>query len=633
MPRTEKRFGVVNQPASTAVEELVPSAATTRNVLINMTARSSATISAAIYSGAFSSDPTGSISVSPGSTISISNATTFPGGVISYAYPFGKSVGTDVFIYQTPNTSGLFSVDSATGSSRYASTGVVSGSNTHYWRNVLAYQINWKPVIAGQGNGPDRINTSYVPVSSTDAIGIFSAGSTSIGSLMFDRIGISHTTGTSISESPYGVGQATIQGTGGVSGEHGGGAYALQDGVGYLLHYGTALLGDTTTGRVAAGIYIFSSSSTAFQKRAYWNTDGSASKLPGYALAYFAVSDYNSTHQVFALSQPSTTTAWSGISATSSTSWPAGYTLPSAAAPAGFRIVSNSGTTEPDVNFLTGTITYPAAPTGVTVPTRSATLMIQVCSLKFSPDNTKLAVAYSRNYSGTGDAASVVVVYTRQSDGSWTHTNSSGPSIRYMPQTQDSMAWSPDGAYISVAAGTSATAAAIPVNTPLYVDRWFVGAGNDTIANNTVSSWTVATSKYPDFSNYASPKLGNSSVVSISSSTSTLLGVTSGNGYFGGAAFVRRGSEPGTFFGAINSALTSVASRAVQGIVMQAAGTVGTSGQTATNYVTTVVSDLLLTAGQTTQVSNIVLGSGDRVYVESSASNSVDISAHGIEST
>jgi hypothetical protein len=49
--------------------------------------------------------------------------------------------------------------------------------------------------------------------------------------------------------------------------------------------------------------------------------------------------------------------------------------------------------------------------------------------------------------------------------------------------------------------------------------------------------------------------------------------------------------------------------------------------------VTMAVSDLSLTEGQTAQVSNIVLESGDRVYVESSTSNSVDISAHGIEST
>ena len=38
MPRTEKRFGVVNQPSLSSVEELVPSAATTRNLLINATA-------------------------------------------------------------------------------------------------------------------------------------------------------------------------------------------------------------------------------------------------------------------------------------------------------------------------------------------------------------------------------------------------------------------------------------------------------------------------------------------------------------------------------------------------------------------------------------------------------------------
>jgi len=66
---------------------------------------------------------------------------------------------------------------------------------------------------------------------------------------------------------------------------------------------------------------------------------------------------------------------------------------------------------------------------------------------------------------------------------------------------------------------------------------------------------------------------------------------------------------------------------------IQVSGTVGVSGQPASNYVTTVISDLSLTSGQTSQVSNIVLGSGERIFVEASASNAVDISAHGIEST
>ena len=636
MPRTEKRFGVVSQPSSTATEELVPSAATTRNLLINATARSAATISAAIYSGTFSNDATGNVAISAGAKINLSNYTALPSSTASII-PFGKYAGDNVFIGMSSGSSVLFAVDTALGSAKYiGSTNTNTTSN--WWRRALDSRIMFKGACSGDSvESSSAIKNLYVAVSSTKAIGInANVGTTATaGSDMFDSVTYTHVPGVSITEAGSDVGQVRLQGTGS-TGTHGGGAYALQDGVGYLLHFGTDHVHQNTASRVGLGLYIYSSSSSTFNKRAYWDCDGVTDKRAGYALAYFVASDYNSTSQVFALSQPSTTTLWSGIAPSASTSWPAGYTLPSAAAPAGFRIVSNSGTTEPDVNFLTGTITYPAAPTGVTVPALSATRLFQVCALKFSPDNTRLAVAYSRNYSGTGDTLSVVVVYTLQGDGSWAHTHSSGSAIRYMPDNPDCMAWSPDGGYISVSANSSTTTSNITSTVPFNVDRWAIGSGvgSAAIANNTITSWTVASSKYPEFSTYSSPKSGNSTIVSVATATSSLLGSTTNNYTLAGSVFARSGSEAGTYFSPINQITsTSGPTTALQGIIMQPSGTVGTTGVPATNYVTTVVSDLSLTAGQTTQVSNIVLGSGERVYVEASVSNAVDISAHGIEST
>jgi hypothetical protein len=636
MPRTEKRFGVVNQPSSTAVEELVPSAATTRNLLINSTARSAATVSAAIYSGTFSNDATGNVAISEGAKINLSNYTALLSSAQSIA-PFGKYAGNDLFIGSNSGSSVLFAVDTGLGSAKYVGT-----ANTHtgsnYWRNAIDERVAFKDAASGGvGSSNNILKNPYVPVSSTKAIGInASIGTTATAnSDMFDSVTYTHVPGVSITESANDVGQVRFQGTG-AGGTHGGGAYALQDGVGYLLHFGTDYAYENTSGRVGLGLYIFSSSSSTFNKRAHWNLDGVTDKRAGYALAYFVASDYNSTSQVFAFSQPSTTTLWSGIAPSASTSWPAGYTLPADAAPAGFRIVSNTGTTNPDENFLTGTITYPAAPTGVTVPTLSATRLFQVCALKFSPDGTRLAAAYSRNYSGTGDTLSVVVVYTRQEDGSWAHTHSSGSAIRYMPDSPDCMAWSPDGGYLSVSANSSTSTSLINSTVPFNVDRWRIGSGvgNAAIANNTITSWTVASSKYPEFSSYSSPKSGNSTVVSVATATSSLLGATTNNYTLSGSVFARSGSEAGTYFSPINQiTATSGPTTALQGIIMQPSGTVGTSGVPATNYVTTVVSDLSLTAGQTTQVSNIVLGSGERVYAEASVSNAVDISAHGIEST
>lgn len=638
MPRTEKRFGVVNQPTASTPTELVPTATTTRNVLINATARTSAAISAAIYSGAYSNDATGNVSISAGASINLSNYSTIGANSVNSFFPFGKYAGGNVFVWTTTGSSGLAVVDQATGSARYVGP-TQTQTGGAYWRQNLDDIVNFKEANAGGLNyGSPRLNNSFVAVSSTDAIGIGVSMSTSptAGQRMFDKITYTHTVGTSITESGNGFGDTALQGVGDV-GRHGGGANALQDGVGYLFHHGTTYIYQTTTGRVGLGLYIYSSSSSTFGKRAYWNCDGTANKTAGYALAYFICSDYNSTNQVFAFSQPSTTTLWSGISPTSSTSWPSGYTLPSAAAPAGFRIVSNSNTVSPtDTNFLTGTITYPEAPTGVNVPDLSVNRSFQVCALKFSPDNTRLAVAYSRNYSGTGDAESVVVVYTRQNDGSWVHTHSSGSAIRYMPDNPDCMAWSTDGGYIAVVANTSTSISQTTQNTTPIIDRWAVGSGvgNSSIANSTITSWTVASSKYPDFLGYIAPNTGSSAVVSIATSSSSTLGATSNNFSIRGCTFTRNlSTEAGTMFAAIDNVVASSGTRVLQGIIMQPLGTVGVSGQTATNYVTTVISDLALTPGQTSQVSNIVLGSGERVFVESSTSNSVDISAHGIEST
>ena len=643
MPRTEKRFGVVNQPASTAVEELVPSAATTRNLLINATARSAAVIAAAVYSGAFSNDANANVSVSPGSaSINMSNASTLTVQTLDGMFKLGKGTLSNVFVWTTGATSGLLAVDQSSLSSKYSTQNFTSHTGANYWRSSLDNEVGFKQQNSGQGgNAAERgkFNNGYVAVSETKAIGIAGNVGTSAtaDSDMFDAVTITHTVGTSITEGANNVGQTALQGTGATNGAHHAGAYALQDGVGYLLHAGTDFVYEDTASRVGLGIYIYSNSSTAFEKRAFWNCDGGASdKVSGYALAYFVASDYNSTHQVFAFSQPSTTTAWSNISPTSSTSFPAGYALPSAGAPAGFRIVSNSGTTEPDTNFLTGEITYPSAPTGVNVPTTiDSNYLGPVVSIKFSPEGNRVAVAYCRNYSGTGNTNSVVVVYTRQNDGSWTHTASSGSAIRYMPDNPDCMAWSPDGGLIAIAANSSTNTSTIPSATSYFIDVWAVGGGSSVIDNSAITSWTVAASKYPDFIPYTSPKSGTSAIGSTTINANTITGGSAANNYTlrCAVAFASSTTIAPTVAASIDGVTLTSSHRSLQGYVMQASGTVGTSGQPATNYVTSVISDLPLAAGQTSQVSNIVLGSGERLYVSSSTSNSVDISAHGVEST
>jgi hypothetical protein len=628
MPRTEKRFGVVNQPTASTPTELVPTAATTRNVLINTTARTTAAISAAIYSGVYSNDVQDSLNIS---SIPSSNIAATTGDEIIYT---GKD---DVYLVNGSTGRQLLYVDPNTLSASYTgNTNETTVSN--WWRQGMfgvqtsTFPINFKGWVTTT-NSVAKLTRPYVLVSSTRAIAIAADwnSSATANSDMFDAITITHTVGTSITESNNDVGQTSLQGGAADSlASHTGGAWALQDGVGYLFHCAGSV-STITSGKTALGIYIYSNSSTSFGKRAYWSADGTAAKTYGAAMAYFILSDYNSVNQSFAFSQPSTTTLWSGISPTSSTSWPAGYALPSEAAPAGFRIVSNSGTTEPDVNFLTGAITYPAAPTGVTVPTGN----FPVSALRFSPSGQMVAVAYRRNYSGSGDTNSVVVIYTRQEDGSWLHTASSGSAIPNPPENPHFMEWSGDGSFICISGTSTSTSNVIdnPAQPPtIYL--WRVGNGtNNFVSNASVNSWLVNTQKYPEFYAYLKPTSGSSKI--SSTSVTALIGNPSNTvnqKYLGSINYSRSTTgNAGQFVISVNNITDTNRFRAA---VMQSAGTVGISGQTtATNYVTTVVSDLSLTAGQTSQVSNIVLGSGERVYVESSVSNAIDISAHGIENT
>ena len=221
MPRTEKRFGVVNQPASTAVEELVPSAATTRNLLINATARSAAVIAAAIYSGAYSNDTTGSVSLAPSTAlISMSNASAIAGGNTPTAlFRFGRgSSWNNVFAWGSgSDTSGFAAVDQSTGSYRYTTETFSTHNEDNHWRNSFDREIGFKAANSGSGNSAAesaKLNNCFVAVSDTKAIGIAAGLTTSATGDLFDSSTISHTVGTSFSETAGGIGQTSLQGTG-----------------------------------------------------------------------------------------------------------------------------------------------------------------------------------------------------------------------------------------------------------------------------------------------------------------------------------------------------------------------------------------------------------------------------------
>ena len=623
MARTEKRFGDVNQPVAGVPEVLVPAEATTRNLSINVATRGAAVIGASIYSGTYSNEASTTISIGSVSQINSSNmsthaAATFANNRVTW---FGKYSGNGVFVFSNSDSTKLLSIDSSSGSVRYASINTVAASSTYSLRlpNTVP---NFKSYRNGSGTA---FHSNIVAVSPTEAISILANNSTSIETynLAFGAFSYSHTEGSSLGALTYvGGGQNLLQAPQPDSSPFSG-AYALQSGVGMLLHADVA--NSVTTTNAALGMYVYGPSSTTFAKRAYWLGSATAGKTPGVLLSYFNANDYNTTTGEFAFSQPSTTTAWSGIAPSFNTSFPAGYTIPTDAAPAGFRIVSNSGTTDPTTNFLTGTITYPAAPIGVTVQTGT----LPVVSIKFSPDGNMVAVAYSRNYSGTGDTNSVVVVYTKVG-GTWTHTHSSGSALPRMPDRLNSMTWTADGGSIVVSATSSVTTMTAATGT-YSTNIWAIGTSAPSgVANSGITSWTVTPTKYPPFTDYISPNTGSSKYISTSISTSSAAVLTSSTTTFINSISPTYTAPYGYFVANIAIDAASSASQLIRTHNYVPSGaTVGTSSR-ATNYVSTVISDYSMTDGQLTQVSNIVLKPNESLVVESSTAD-VDISANGVE--
>ena len=622
MARTEKRFGDVNQPVAGVPEVLVPAEATTRNLSINVATRGAAVIGASIYSGTYSNEANGEINIGSVTQINASNmSATITSGANNRATWFGKYSGNGVFVVSNSDSTKLLSIDSSSGSVRYSSINTVAASSS-YSLKLPNTNPNFKSYRNG---GSTSFHSNIVAVSPTEAIAIRSNDSTSTqaADLAFGAFSYSHTEGSSVGALTYVAGGQQLLQAPQPNSSPFAGAYALQSGVGMLLH--ADVVGSATTTNAALGMYIYGPSSTTFTKRAYWLCSGTAGKTPGVLLSYFNANDYNTTTGEFAFSQPSTTTLWSGIAPSFNTSFPAGYAIPTDAAPAGFRIVSNSGTTDPTTNFLTGTITYPAAPIGVTVQTGT----LPVASIKFSPNGNMVAVAYSRNYSGTGNTNSVVVVYTNIA-GTWTHTHSSGSALQRMPNGQDSMTWTADGGSIAVSATTSTASMTAALGT--YATHiWTIGTSAPSgVPNSSITSWTVTPTKYPPFTDYISPNTGSSKYISTSISTSSAAVLTSATTTFINSISPAYTAPYGYFVANISVDANSNGNQLIRTHNYVPSGhTVGTSSR-ATNYVSTVISDYSMTDGQLTQVSNIVLKPNESLVVESSTAD-VDISANGVE--
>jgi hypothetical protein len=341
--------------------------------------------------------------------------------------------------------------------------------------------------------------------------------------------------------------------------------------------------------------------------------------------SFFLASDYNSVYPLYAFSHPTATSAdnfWYGKVSVSASTNIGSVTLPAGPSNAGFRLVDTSSTTSANIRkIFDGTITYPAAPTGVNVPSDHS--KNQVVSLKFSPNGKYLAVAYRRSGDITSASDAAIVIYSRQIDGSYTYTTNSGTNITRCPKTTDSMAWTADSGGIIVLNDTSAALEA-------RVQLWRTGLDSDpSIAQSVTTSWTSNWTKSPPAKSLVSPstrsaKLGtfSGSIVSqhntISNAANCILSypLTGGDTLISTVVVRSGGNDSG-----------------VSNIIFQRtiSGSIGSG--TYPGYVNTFVSGLSNLSGSLTQVSNIVVSPGESLHVESSTGNSVDISASGVEIT
>jgi hypothetical protein len=629
MPRTEKRFGDVSQPAAETFYEIVPASNTsTRNVLINIAGRSSGNVTVSAFTSA-PQEPSQYSTVN----ISLSGVTTPTFNTGSNGMIINKTTSgiPSHGIVFNPGPSGYpLEIVSISGSSQ-SILAAVNGTSL----STNATRFNGY-IIDTTTTGFDADYSESRP---------FSFPSAFLNDNLFVLtypVELSFATATSAANSSYFVGNftnistasiSTIARRGGVSGSTG--WYGLSvlgpsnstSALGYAVFSNLSPMATTPSTAGVWGLQMISESSgiPSDGTIVFGVTTSSVSMTAIRGASFFIASDYNSVYPLYAFSHPTATSAdnfWYGqVSASASTNI-GSVTLPADPSNAGFRLVDTSSTTSANIRkIFDGTITYPAAPTGVNVPSDHS--KNQVASLKFSPNGKYLAVAYRRSGDITSSSDAVVVIYSRQNDGSYTYSTNSGTNITRSPKTTDSMAWTADSGGIIVLNDTS-------VSNQYRVQLWKTGLDSESsISQSLVTSWTDNWTKSPPAKSLISP-----------SSRSAKLGTFSGDivstysTAFNGAAFLLSYPLP------LGDTLISTVPTRTGGndsgssnVIFQTTinGSIGSG--TYPGYVNTFVSELPNLSGSLTQVSNIVVSPGESLHVESSTGDSVDISASGVEIT
>ena len=616
MPRTEKKFGQINVGAASSLQTIVPASANRKNVLLNLTTSGTESVNVITATGDLSF---------PAISATLSQATSFgalsPSTLTTTVRPafYFNNNGTKLLTETGGSVEGITarrlsisatssalnatfinSVSVTVSQSGRAIAGAFGSGNvepidtapynttrqdTGVYTSMIKWTLNDK-AVAIEPAKKDLYEAAYgASTYKPSSIHTFDTNVTgSVPSNFYPSFVIS---GQTYAGNISGTVNRALQILGRDI------VFAAADGV-------TSVVTGANPGSNRFWMYSFDDSVTDFTgtfKAAIAVSATTSGVTQHDVIANFCLVDYNSTYSEYVCA--SATTALSDSTLYwKTTGGSTGSAITSSAA--GFRIIDSSKySVDGGLAYLTGAYTYPVAPTGVTVPTS----VRPVASVKFSPTGKYLAVAYNRNYSGTGNTNSVVVIYERQAGGSWTHFASSGSAIASKPQNFDALKWTPDGSGVMVHSGTN-----------LYV--WFPG-----IATNLspYSTFTYTGGK-PDL--YTLPVTYSGSLDIAVSGSSAGPAIAVFPAVTGGQLIQVYPTNWNLTTGTESVASTVHGQR----LFITTAGSASV-----TNYVNTPVQNLTVTTNQVVQISNIVLEANERLDMEFSTGSRLNAIAYGVE--
>ena len=613
MARTEKKFGHATKVlGGTTITELVPVSANRRNVLINMTTTASDSVTAFVSSGELSVSQSGAAT-----SVMSATETNFMSGTLAANIDYDGS--TTLYNNATINVSGNRVIGTPQGPSsnmfyaNVSSSGVVSSSarmSISGNHNIEFYNGGWfgtfgpaySNCVLSWGSGAQNASFTGSGEATIFAMGLPHNGIVGGGSGYAQRL-------VKFNNSSIYDGTSTYPYNSGADQSLYSYVYALLNPRHSTINNCWIVGGAGSTYGTAPYLDLGEIAQNGTNVGWMYSTTGAfnVSQDSNEAVHSMFPMEFNPSSEQFAVSTPTTNVisvrgtsiqTQSGTVATGFPNWPLG-----ANASAGFRIVNQaaSGTTI-TARLLNGTITYPAAPTGVDVPNISRPLV----GLKFSPDGNKLAVWYNRDYSGTGNTNSVLVIYTKGAGNVWTHTYSSGATLPYRLKRSCAFDWSADSTIIC------------------YVDsqdvvRMISFGGPASITNNVI---TVVG---------ASPTLNTGTIGSP---------VSHVNGLFANSVTSTAPMEVCRIPSTDNTNRFAITKRQNQVYMLPPNGNGGaissvtgvtTGSGTVNNYVGTIAQQIPLTLGNVTQLSGVVLEAGEKVSVQATTGSRADVSAYGVE--